>query len=114
MKKVKRKKILKSNITNLISYKKTIIERHNSLKKDSPSGTAIMLGKILNTSNIYSYRDPFFIGEHDIVLENENEIVTISHKVLNRDVFAVGAVNAASYLLNQPPGLYELEDMFSE
>ena len=30
-----------------------------------------MLKELLDTNNIYSYRDPFFIGEHDIIQEIE-------------------------------------------
>ena len=52
------KKIIDQNNINFNDYKKTIIERHNSLKKDSPSGTALMLGELLDTNNIYSYREP--------------------------------------------------------
>ena len=105
------KKILIENIDTINLYNKTIIERHNSLKKDSPSGTALMLGEILKTNNIHSYRDPFFIGEHEIVLENKNEIIMITHKVLNRSVFALGAVKAAEWLIDKSPGFYQLEDV---
>ena len=108
------KKIITDNLDIINSYKKTIIERHNSLKKDSPSGTALMLGDLLSTKNIYSYRDPFFVGEHDIVLENENEIIIFSHKVLNRGVFAAGAIKAAKWLINKEQGLYEFEDGINE
>ena len=105
------KKILIENIDTINLYNKTIVERHNILKKDSPSGTALMLEEILKTDNICSYRDPFFVGEHDIVLENTNEIITITHKVINRSVFALGAVKAALWLQNQSPGLYQVEDI---
>ena len=108
------KKIIKENIINFNEYKKTIIERHSSLKKDLPSGTALMLGELLDTNNIYSYRDPFFIGEHDVILENEFEIITFTHKVLNRNIFAIGALKAATWLLNQENGLYSFEDVYDE
>ena len=108
------KKIILDNNNSFNSYNKTIIERHNSLKKDSPSGTALMLEEIFKSNNIHSYREPFFIGEHEIILENSNEIITISHKVLNRSVFASGAIKAAYWLLNQDVGLYKLEDTIDE
>lgn len=108
------KKIINQNNINFNEYKKTIIERHNSLKKDSPSGTSLMLGELLDTNNIYSYREPFFIGEHDIVLENEFEIITFTHKVLNRNIFAIGALKAATWLLNKENGLYSFEDVYDE
>ena len=105
------KKILTDNLSTINLYNKSIVERHNSLKKDSPSGTALMLGDLLGIDNIRSYRDPFFVAEHDIVLENLNEVITITHKVLNRSVFALGAVNAAKWLLDKPIGMYQIEDI---
>ena len=105
------KRILIENLNTINLYNKSIVERHNSLKKDSPSGTALMLGDLLGIDNIHSYRDPFFIAEHDIVLENLNEVITITHKVLNRSVFAIGAVNAAQWLLDKPIGIYQIEDI---
>ena len=105
------KKILTENLDTINLYKKTIIERHNSLKKDTPSGTALMLDEILHTNNIHSFRDPFFVAEHEIVLEDSNEIITITHKVLNRSVFAFGAIKACGWLIKQSPGMYQLEDV---
>ena len=68
----------------------------------------------IDTNNIYSYREPFFIGEHDVILENEFEIITFTHKVLNRNIFAIGALKAARWLLNQKNGLYSFEDVYNE
>ena len=103
------KKILNDNLYSFRIYKKSIIERHSQTKKDSPSGTAILLADIINTKNIFSFRGPGFIAEHDVVFENDDEIITIKHKVLNREVFAIGAVNAAKWLLDQEVGFYTHE-----
>lgn len=107
------KKVLISNFINLDMYEVDIIEKHNSFKKDSPSGTALTLANILKTEHIHSYRDPFFIGEHEILFKNESEVLTLSHKVLNRNIFANNAVNAGEWLINKKPGLYTLEDFFN-
>ena len=48
------------------------------------------------------------------VLENEFEIITFTHKVLNRNIFAIGALKAATWLLNQENGLYSFEDVYDE
>lgn len=100
------KKILNENIQPLKVYKRAIIERHDINKKDSPSGTAIALAELINTKDIFSFRSPAYIAEHDIVFENDDEVITIKHKVLNREVFAIGAVTSAKWLLEQKAGLY--------
>ena len=100
------KKILNDNLYSFKSYNKSIIERHGETKKDLPSGTAIALAELINTKDIFSFRSPAYIAEHDIVFENDDEVITIKHKVLNREVFAIGAVTNAKWLLEQKAGLY--------
>ena len=44
----------------------------------------------------------------------QNEILRISHTAFNRDVFAVGALAAARYLVGQKPGLYNMKDLIKK
>ena len=108
------KKILTNNINDLDTYRKTIIERHNLYKKDAPSGTAIALGEIIQTSNIISFRENDIIGEHSIIFENDNEKIIIIHEALNRKLFIKSVLNCTTWLLKQKPGLYALEDVIDE
>lgn len=109
-----------------------ISETHSINKKDTPSGTAMaILQAILsvcpNLTPIYTWtehdsrkknqvivtskRIEDKIGEHEISFTNTDELITIKHEVLNRNVFALGALECAKFLVNKPAGLYRMEDM---
>lgn len=104
---------LKNNKDKLSLFQKEIIETHHNLKVDSPSGTAIMLAKSLNTENITSIRIGNIIGIHEVILETEYESISINHIVNDRLVFVEGAIMAARWLINQKPGLYCFEDIYA-
>ncbi|MDE6728669.1 MAG: 4-hydroxy-tetrahydrodipicolinate reductase, partial [Oscillospiraceae bacterium] len=40
-----------------------------------------------------------------------DEVITLSHSAQSREVFAVGAVNAAVFLAGKAPGLYAMGDL---
>ena len=104
------KRFLTTNVKESDLYKKLIIETHNKSKKDAPSGTALMLSKILDTDNIIVKRVADDITTHEILLSNEDEQIKISHNIFNREVFAKGAILCAQWLLKQKSGLYNMED----
>ena len=118
----------------LKDYDCEILERHHNKKKDSPSGTAIMLGQevakardmnfddvaIFNRSNerikdqigFASIRGGSIFGEHDVMFIGDNDEITITHKAYNRKLFAVGAVECAIKLFNKKEnGFYTIEDL---
>lgn len=111
-----------------------IVEKHHNRKKDAPSGTAIMLAEAingeLNNSKHYIYdrhavrrprdkdeigmssiRGGTIVGEHDIIFAGHDEVITLSHSAQSREVFAVGAVNAAVFLAGKPAGMYAMGDL---
>ena len=96
-----------------------IHEKHHKKKKDSPSGTAInlkeQLKEILSTEEIeiLSFREGDSPGEHSLKLFFEDETLEISHKVLDRSIFAKGAIIAGKWLKNKPPGPYTMQDIYS-
>ena len=108
------KNMLISNKNKISNYNKTIIERHDKNKKDSPSGTALSFGEILETSNFTCLRDSNIIGEHTIILENDYEKITIIHEVFNRELFIQGVLKCLNWLVNQEAGLYTFEDVHYE
>lgn len=114
-----------------------IIEKHHSQKIDAPSGTALMLADEINAEagNCYRYeynrqprhekRDPkeigihavrggTIVGEHEIIFAGRDEIVTLSHSARSKEIFAVGAVNAAGFLKEKPAGLYTMKELVAE
>lgn len=87
-----------------------LIETHHKTKKDVPSGTALMLAKALNLnpSLIHSIRTDDAVGEHTLIFHMDGEKITLTHTALTRDLFALGALKAATFLLTQKPGLYNI------
>lgn len=111
-----------------------IIERHHNQKIDAPSGTALMLAESINEASdgqynyvydrhsvrkkrdakeigIHSVRGGTIVGEHEIVFAGRDEVITLTHSAASKQVFAVGAVNAAIFLQGKPAGLYSMADM---
>ena len=111
-----------------------ITEVHHNRKIDSPSGTAQMLADAINLSlgNTYHYeydrhskrqkrdkkeigissiRGGNIVGEHTVQFFGEFETFEIKHTSYSRNVFAEGAINAAKFLSNKNPGLYNMDDI---
>ncbi len=109
-----------------------IIEKHHNRKLDVPSGTALLLAdqiksvKPQSTYNIgrhengkrtreeigiHSVRMGNEVGTHEIIFATDSQIVTISHKAENRDLFAEGALSAADFLIGKEAGYYNMDDM---
>ncbi len=93
-----------------------IDETHHVHKKDSPSGTAKMIAKIIKESSgvetpIEAFREGEVIGNHGIVFDGEFETLEIRHDAKSRDAFAAGAIEAAKYVAGEAPGLYSMADV---
>lgn len=88
-----------------------LIEKHHKEKKDSPSGSALLLAQHLPNAKIHSVRSGKIIGEHTLTFNTPEESITLSHQVHNREAFARGALAAARFLVGKPPGLYTMEHL---
>jgi 4-hydroxy-tetrahydrodipicolinate reductase len=113
-----------------------ILETHHRHKVDAPSGTALLLGEAaadgrdapLKELRLSPYdgvtgerpegkigfsvrRSGGVIGEHDVTFGSEEEILSLSHTALNRNVFARGALQAARWGAQQKPGFYSMKDV---
>ena len=118
-------------------YDIEIVEKHHNQKIDAPSGTAIMLADAINDQldNKYTYtydrhsvrakrrkteigmhsiRGGTIVGEHEIIFAGRDEVITLKHEAHSKQVFAVGAVNAAVYLAGKSSGLYSMSDLLKE
>ncbi|ANQ53102.1 dihydrodipicolinate reductase [Thermosipho sp. 1063] len=92
-----------------------IFEIHHSEKKDKPSGTAFMLEKAINRKiNITSARIGGIPGDHTILFANQGELISISHRAISREVFALGALKASEWLLSKKKGYYTFKDVIKE
>jgi 4-hydroxy-tetrahydrodipicolinate reductase len=110
-----------------------IVERHHHFKKDAPSGTAARLAEIVAREigskkythgreglvgerprgeiGIHALRTGDNPGEHTVVFGLMGECLELSHRALNRDGFARGALDAARKLVGRPPKLYSMLDI---
>ena len=111
------KKLLSDNDLSAFSKKVKINEIHHKNKKDSPSGTALELEKIIEEKNkeikisINSTRDEGSIGVHSIKIIMENESIELKHEAKSRDIFAQGAISAINWIAGKTPGIYSLSDL---
>jgi 4-hydroxy-tetrahydrodipicolinate reductase len=111
-----------------------VVEMHHRLKKDAPSGTAMTLAEILaavrneqldavlkhgregivgersaREIGMHSVRGGDVVGDHTVIFATMGERVELTHKASNRETFANGALRAALWVGNQPPGLYNMQ-----
>lgn len=129
---------LAKKATNVLSndFDIEIVEAHHNQKIDAPSGTALMLADAINEEldNSYNYeydrhsksekrpkkeiglhaiRGGTIVGEHEIIFAGRDEVIKLSHSARSKEIFAVGAVNAAVYLKNQDKGIFNMSDLLS-
>lgn len=83
---------------NTSAWDKAITELHHKAKKDSPSGTALLLMQTLGDCETFSLRMGGNYGEHTIILANSDEEIYITHRALSRKAFALGAYQKAKEL----------------
>ena len=111
-----------------------IIEQHHNQKIDAPSGTALMLADAISEEfdkpkkyeydrhskrekrtkdeiGIHSIRGGTIVGEHQILFAGRDENITLSHSARSKEVFAVGAVNAAIYMTEKENGMYDMAEL---
>jgi 4-hydroxy-tetrahydrodipicolinate reductase len=112
-------------------YDVLVSEVHHRHKKDSPSGTAEMIGVILLDAlsrknriitgnpgqplceedlHISSSRGGAVPGVHRVVFDSDIDTIAIEHTARNRTGFAEGALLAAEWIVNKK-GLYNIDDL---
>jgi 4-hydroxy-tetrahydrodipicolinate reductase len=119
---------LKSSIQKYLisintSVKCKIVEIHHTKKKDSPSGTALEIVKFLEnfhaskidgSIDIKSYRIGNIFGIHRIEFKSEEGIINFQHIASSRDVFAIGALQAARSINSMEIGEYSFADFLNK
>jgi 4-hydroxy-tetrahydrodipicolinate reductase len=113
-----------------------IFEMHHRMKADSPSGTALMLGRAgaegrgvdldsvadRGRDGLSGPREPGRIGfaslrggsvagEHLAIFAAEGERLELGHRAESRAIFARGAIEAALWLVGKPAGRYSMADV---
>ena len=102
----------------LPGYDAAISETHHSAKKDAPSGSALRLAESIREARknaegvpTVSLRAGDVTGEHTFILAGPGERIEITHRAHSREVFARGALLAASWIAGRKPGLYSMNDV---
>jgi 4-hydroxy-tetrahydrodipicolinate reductase len=110
-----------------------VLEMHHRMKVDAPSGTALLLGQAAAEARgisldensergrdgqtgerrsgaigFASLRGGTVAGEHSVILAGDEERIVLSHHAEDRMIFARGAVRAAAWLIERPPGRYAM------
>lgn len=118
-----------------------IAEYHHREKKDAPSGTAMMIAEALrkakemqcgtkirfsygrngtnssrnkNEIGIHSVRGGTIAGTHEAIFAGDDETIVIRHEAQSRKIFALGAIEAARFLIGKEAGKYGMEDLLRE
>lgn len=120
-----------------LGYDIEITEMHHRLKKDAPSGTALLLGEAAargagwkladvqqdgrsgitgerpaHQIGFHALRGGDVVGDHTVRFAADGELIDLSHRATRRETFAYGALKAAAWLLTQPPTrLYSMRDV---
>jgi 4-hydroxy-tetrahydrodipicolinate reductase len=93
----------------------TIHDVHHESKLDAPSGTAIAISELLshyqNNIEITSERVGDVIGTHTVTFHDEKEDLIFTHKAKSRDVFALGAIEAAKWITTKGSGFFKMKDL---
>jgi 4-hydroxy-tetrahydrodipicolinate reductase len=97
-------------------YSIEIVEAHHKRKLDAPSGTAKKFGQILADTTkreipIHAIRLGDIVGDHTIIFCGNSERIEIKHQAHSRDLFALGALKAAKWVMGKPAGLYSMQDV---
>ena len=112
-----------------------IVEMHHRLKRDAPSGTALLLGEAAaegrgvplqhatrldraaggareeGTIGFAVLRGGTVAGEHQVIFAGEGERLELGHRAESRAIFANGALRAARWLAGKPAGRYTMADV---
>jgi 4-hydroxy-tetrahydrodipicolinate reductase len=119
------------------SFDIDVIELHHRLKPDAPSGTALALGAAAAAARggavsaegarrasplahpgprgegeigFAAVRAGDIVGEHTVLFSGTGEQLSLTHRALDRAVFARGALAAALWLSSRPAGRYGMGD----
>jgi len=118
------------------AYDVEIVEIHHHHKKDSPSGTALALGRSIAEARgvsleekavhgrggiggerprgeigFHAVRGGDVVGEHTVIFAGEGERIEFVHRAHSRETFARGALRAARFLAEKPSGYYTMKDV---
>lgn len=129
--------LLRHAVPLLKGYDCEIVELHHRYKEDAPSGTALALvGEILGQRQlpegevrygrtrgkvprgpseigVHAVRAGEIVGDHWVIFAGQGERLEFIHRALSRDPFVYGALRAARFIAEKPPGLYGMDHLLA-
>lgn len=96
-----------------------LLDVHHSAKRDAPSGTALTVEEAFR-AGLSEQNRPLahgalrvgdVVGEHTLWLTGPGERLELTHRAMDRKIFARGALGAAAWLSGRPPGMYGMSDL---
>lgn len=117
-------------------YDVEIIEAHHHFKKDSPSGTADRIAKVIAEAlgrnleevgiygrkgiigerpakeiGIHAIRAGDIVGDHIVLFGGIGERLEIIHRAQSREPYVKGALRAVKWVVNAPKGLHDISEV---
>ncbi|MDB6126262.1 MAG: dihydrodipicolinate reductase [Verrucomicrobia bacterium] len=116
-------------------YDAEVVEMHHRFKKDAPSGTAARLLEIIleerkltakalrhgregitgertkTEVGVHALRGGDVVGDHTVIFAALGERLELTHKASDRGIYARGALRAAQWVVSQPAGVYDMQDV---
>jgi 4-hydroxy-tetrahydrodipicolinate reductase len=127
---------LRAVLPLLDGFEVELVETHHGAKKDAPSGTALRLldevrrlrgeptrlvhgrhgldPRTTGEIGVHALRGGANPGRHEVHLLGRSEDLVLCHQAYSREVFALGALRAARFVLTAPPGRYGMEQLLSK
>lgn len=116
------------------SFDIEIIEKHHNKKIDAPSGTALAIADAIDETlsydaeyvydrhsvrrkrksteiGLHSVRGGTIVGEHSVIFAGNDEVIELKHSAASKEVFAVGAIKAAKFMVSKDAGMYDMNDL---
>ena len=109
------------------SFDIDILDAHHRTKRDAPSGTALTLAAAAREARpertasrgarpegeigFAAVRAGDIVGEHTVLFSGPGEQLSLTHRATDRAIFARGALAAALWLQQRPPGRYAMSDV---
>lgn len=126
-------KLLEVAVPLLKDYDIELTEAHHNKKVDAPSGTLVKLYDVIKSLREKSYpvyhrdekqekrdadeigvhaiRGGTIVGEHDVLFAGIDETITLTHQAQSKDIFANGALEAATQLIHKENGYYTFDNL---
>jgi 4-hydroxy-tetrahydrodipicolinate reductase len=124
--------LVKKAAGQLAHFDVEISEIHHRIKRDAPSGTALVLADAVRGARpelqnvlsrtgsearqpaelgITALRGGTVPGEHTVFYFGENERLELTHRSTSPSIFASGALHGAKWLSGKPSGLYSMAEV---